>query len=73
MTLSLIKGGKKEPCAFCGEAPHGVPLLCPRIDYIVPYDDQSCMEIHFIHGWPGDREDYDPDDFEDDGTEDLPG
>ena len=29
--LKSITGGKREPCLYCGKAPHPSPLACPRI------------------------------------------
>lgn len=54
-TLEVLRGGKKEPCPYCGNDAHSVPLACPRISYITIYDDGSEVDIHF---WP---EEGDPD------------
>ena len=29
--LGVIQGGRKEPCLYCGKAPHPTALACPRI------------------------------------------
>lgn len=37
-SLEVFKGGKKEPCLYCGKDPHPAQLACPRIQaiYISP-------------------------------------
>ena len=32
--ITAIKGGKREPCLYCGRDPHPTPLCCPRISMI---------------------------------------
>ena len=29
--VTAIRGGKREPCLYCGKVPHPTPLACPRI------------------------------------------
>jgi hypothetical protein len=65
-TLVLLEGGKKEPCPYCGEQPHVVPLRCPRISHIVPSASGEWMEIHF-------REETPDEEPEDDEPEDVAG
>lgn len=52
INLESVRASKIEPCPYCGESPHKVPLACPRIAYIVAYEDNEQVEIHF---WPDDE------------------
>ena len=42
--LGVINGGKKEPCVYCGEDQHKVPLACPRISAIYIDTENGCVE-----------------------------
>ncbi len=50
--LEMIRGGKKEPCVYCGEAPHPAPLACERIIRIeVSEETGSIIGIEFSPFW----------------------
>lgn len=51
--LRSIDGGKKEPCPWCGQDAHPVPLMCRRIAYVVMNRDEDVVEVHF---WAEDDE-----------------
>jgi len=45
--FGVIHGDKKEPCLYCGEPEHSVPLACPRIEsiYVSPQGNIECIEF----------------------------
>ena len=51
MTLEMIKGGKKEPCVYCGQDPHPVPLACPRIATLWINEEGYVEGIDFRDDW----------------------
>ena len=42
--LGVIQGAKKEPCVYCGEDAHKVPLACPRIAFIHVDTETGCVD-----------------------------
>ena len=49
--MEVIRGEKKDPCPYCGEEEHKVPLACPRINGITLWGDPAspeAIDIHFI-------------------------
>ena len=42
--LGVIQGARKEPCVYCGQDPHPVPLACPRIGAIYICTETGCVE-----------------------------
>jgi hypothetical protein len=49
--LKVLKGGKKEPCVYCGEDPHPTILACPRIYSVVISEEGYVCEIVFRRHW----------------------
>lgn len=49
--IRMIKGGKKDPCVYCGEDQHKVVLGCPRIEAIVISSEGCVAEIIFRDDW----------------------
>jgi hypothetical protein len=48
MTLEVIRGGKKEPCIYCGQDPHVGAIVCPRISAIwIDPDTGSLSGVEF--------------------------
>jgi hypothetical protein len=47
--VTAIKGGKKDPCIYCGGEPHPVPLACPRIAMI--HVDPEMATVTGISFW----------------------
>ena len=47
--VTAIKGGKKDPCIYCGGEAHTVPLACPRIAMI--HVDPDTATITGISFW----------------------
>jgi len=41
--IRSIDGGKKEPCLYCGKAPHPTPLACPRIAVVEVDPETACI------------------------------
>ena len=54
--ITSIKGGKREPCLYCGGEPHRTPLACPRIAVVhVDPDTATVSAIEFHCGWKPDE------------------
>ena len=51
VNLEMRRGGKKDPCPYCGEPEHVTPLACPRIKVLTIYAENDCMEIEFRDEW----------------------
>jgi hypothetical protein len=47
--VTAIKGGKREPCIYCGGEPHPTQLACPRIAMI--HVDSETATITGISFW----------------------
>ena len=41
--ITSIKGGRKEPCLYCGRAEHATLLACPRIAMVHIDPDTACI------------------------------
>lgn len=49
--FDVLKGDRREPCAYCGAAAHVVPLACPRIKSVLMYNGGEDVEIEFRADW----------------------
>jgi hypothetical protein len=49
--IKMIRGGKKEPCVYCGGEPHAVVLACPRIIALVISCEGYVEGIEFHPDW----------------------
>ena len=60
--LTVYKNEHAEPCIFCGDAAHSVPLMCPRIEGVdIDPNTGGVLGLHFWAEF--DMEDWDgPDD-----------
>jgi hypothetical protein len=50
--ITSIRGGKREPCLYCGCDPHPTPLACPRIAVLHVDPETACVSaIEFHESW----------------------
>jgi hypothetical protein len=54
--ITSIRGGKKEPCLYCGCDPHPTPLACPRIVMVHIDPETACISaLEFHDDWKPDE------------------